>query len=504
MSDLRVALADDSSFLRQAIARILSTAPGFALTGSAASGEELLANLDAWDPAAIILDLAMPGMGGLATLDAIRALRARRSTPVLILSTHSRQGAPQTIEALHRGATDFLDKQRYSLIDFQALREALVGKLLEITARPAPGEAPQGILSAMAPAAATLPSRPPELLVIGASTGGPPAIERVLRGLGAQGQFPVVVVQHMPPGFTRAFADRLRQTLGLDVSEAADGGTLRPGQVVIAPGGRHLRLERSPAGLRTVLSGILPGDRRDSQHRPSVDLLFASAAAVAGDRAAGVLLTGMGHDGAAGLAALASAGALTLAQDEATSVVYGMPRAALAAGGVREVLPLDAIGPRLRRLLLGRSDLPPDLPVREPSGRIPMQPKKALVIDDSSLIHKMFKLMLPRTELITAFNGLEALQRLGENADVELIFLDINMPAMNGLEFLAKVKADAALAAIPVIIISTEGKEQDTVRGLKGGAAAYIRKPFRNETVMDLIARVLSPGEPAAAESRVG
>jgi two-component system chemotaxis response regulator CheB len=508
LSDLRVALADDSSFLRQAIARILSTAPGFALTGSAASGEELLANLDAWDPEAIILDLAMPGMGGLATLDAIRAIRARRSTPVLILSTHSRQGAPQTIEALHRGATDFLDKQRYSLIDFQALREALVAKLREITSRPAPGETPRGFetaAAATAPAAAALPPRPLELLVIGASTGGPPAIERVLRGLGAQGEFPVVVVQHMPAGFTRAFADRLRQVLGLDVSEAADGETLCAGQVVIAPGGRHLRLERAPAGLRTVLSESLPGDRRDSQYLPSVDFLFASAAAVVGDRAAGVLLTGMGHDGAAGLAALAGAGALTLAQDEATSVVYGMPRAALAAGGVREVLPLDAIGPRLRRLLLGRSDLPSELPVREPSGRIPMQPKKALVIDDSSLIHKMFKLMLPRTELITAFNGLEALQRLGENADVELIFLDINMPAMNGLEFLAKVKADAALASIPVIIISTEGKEQDTVRGLKGGAAAYIRKPFRNETVMDLIHRVLSPGaREEAAESRVG
>ena len=134
-----------------------------------------------------------------------------------------------------------------------------------------------------------------------------------------------------------------------------------------------------------------------------------------------------------------------------------------------------------------------------------MQPKKALVIDDSSLIHKMFKLMLPRTELITAFNGFEALQRLAENSDVELIFLDINMPAMNGLEFLSKVKQDTTLAGIPVIIISTEGKEQDTLRGLQGGAAAYIRKPFRNGTVMDLIHRVLTQGEKELSlESRIG
>lgn len=495
MNPIRVALADDSSFVRQAIARILSTEPGFELTGSAASGEELLANLDTWQPGAIILDLLMPGQGGLATLDGIRA---RCSTPVIILSTHSRRGAPQTIEALHRGATDFIDKQQYSLIDFQALREALVSKLREVTSLPLAGEPPPD--PPPSPAPTVLPG-PIELLVIGASTGGPPAIERVLRELGEQALVPVVVVQHMPPGFTRAFADRLNQQLELEVCEATEGETLRPGQVVIAPGGRHLRVERGRGGLRTALSE----HPQDASHLPSVDVLFASAAEVVADRAVGVLLTGMGQDGAAGMAALAGAGAVTLAQDEATCIVYGMPRAALASGGVREMLPLDAIGFRLRQILLNRRDLSIELPVREPGGNATMQPKKALVIDDSSLIHKMFKLMLPRTELITAFNGFEALQRLAENSDVELIFLDINMPAMNGLEFLAKVKQDATLAGIPVIIISTEGKEQDTLRGLQGGAAAYIRKPFRNGTVMDLIHRVLSQGEKELSlESRIG
>ena len=131
-----------------------------------------------------------------------------------------------------------------------------------------------------------------------------------------------------------------------------------------------------------------------------------------------------------------------------------------------------------------------------------MQPKKALVIDDSSLIHKMFKLMLPQSTVVCAADGREALQKLAAEPDVDLIFLDINMPTMNGLEFLAQVKADAALAQIPVIIVSTEGKEEDTIRGLRAGAAAYVKKPFRNEALQDLIRKVMERG--AATENVVG
>ena len=132
-----------------------------------------------------------------------------------------------------------------------------------------------------------------------------------------------------------------------------------------------------------------------------------------------------------------------------------------------------------------------------------MQPKKALVIDDSSLIHKMFKLMLPRSTVICASDGREALQKLAGDPDVDLIFLDINMPNMNGLEFLAQVKSDAALAQIPVIIVSTEGKEEDTIRGLRAGAAAYVKKPFRNEALQDLIRKVMDRGAAAPAAQRV-
>ncbi len=371
---LRVAVADDSSFIRRAIARLLAQEPDLQLVGSAGSGEELLDQIERWNPDAVVLDLSMPGMGGLATLDRIMATRP---TPVLILSTHSKKDAPQTIEALHRGAMDFIDKQQYSLVDFDALRAVLLEKLRQITGHAAPpglsdparrpaaaATAPAALLTALDPGAAAGAGRI-EVVLIGASTGGPPAVEGLLRDLGpgiaaphlSQASPPplppplppILIVQHMPAGFTRAFADRLNAYLPLQVREATHQEPLLPGTVYIAPGGLHLRVQREGAGLRAALST----SPETAIHRPSVDVLFTSAAEAVGSRAVAALLTGMGSDGALGMAALVRAGALTLAQDEATSVVYGMPRAAVLAGAAREVLPLDRIGGRLRELVLG-------------------------------------------------------------------------------------------------------------------------------------------------------
>lgn len=349
MSRIRVAVADDSSFLRQAVARMLAAEPEIELVGSAPTGEVLLENLECWRPDAIILDLSMPGIGGLATLDEIMA---RRPVPVVILSTYSRKGAPQTIEALHRGAMDFLDKQQFSLVDFEALRRALTGKIREVA-----GLRPE-LARAIEPGSPTAPTAPrlsaftpsldvrgPEVVLIGASTGGPPAIERILRDLGSAVPVPIVIVQHMPSGFTRAFAKRLSSQLHLQVHEAADGEPVAAGKVYIAPGGLHLRLALSRGRLHAEVGA----EPQDLAHRPSVDVLFTSAAEL-GLRAVAVVLTGMGQDGAEGMARLAARGALAIAQDEATSVVFGMPRAAAAAGGVHEMLPLPDIGARLRRL----------------------------------------------------------------------------------------------------------------------------------------------------------
>ncbi len=367
---IRVAVADDSSFIRRALARILSEENGIQLVGTAVSGEELLDHLDRWRPDAIILDLSMPGMGGLPTLDRIMATWP---TPVIILSTHSKRDAPQTIEALHRGAMDFVDKQEYSLVDFDALRGVLLEKLRQVTGM-AGNEPDDGSLPPGLPSPYTEPGRVSGLgmpgmsgilgawggsapageggikvVLLGASTGGPPAIERILKDLGASISVPVAVVQHMPAGFTRAFAERLNAYLPLQVREAMDGEALLSGTVYIAPGGMHLSVVWDGSGLKAVL-GVEPA----ATHRPSVDVLFASAAVAVGRRAVAVLLTGMGHDGARGMAELRRVGARTLAQDEATSVIYGMPRAAVLAGAVGESLPLGAIGGRVQELLGGR------------------------------------------------------------------------------------------------------------------------------------------------------
>lgn len=349
--EVRVAVADDSSFIRRAIARMFEKQPGVRMVGSAPNGEELLASLEAWSPDVVILDLSMPGMGGLCTLDTIMA---RRPVPVIILSTHTRTGAPLTIEALHRGAVDFIDKQRYSLVDFEALRGVLLEKIRLVTGRkPARREATALEEAALGcPAPVRSAGSAPELVVLGASTGGPPALEAILRGLGEDLPVPVAVVQHMPVGFTRAFAERLDAYLPLRVREAEQGDELRPGTVYIAPAGRHLRVVRAGDGLRADLDAE-PGR---AVHCPSVDVLFSSARAAVGKRAVAVLLTGMGQDGARGMVELAQDGAHTIAQDEASCVVYGMPRAALAAGGVCETLPLTCIGGRLRRLLLGPAE----------------------------------------------------------------------------------------------------------------------------------------------------
>lgn len=363
--DLRVALADDSTFIRKAVARMLTQEPGVELVGTATCGEELLENLALWRPDVVILDLSMPGMGGLPTLDGIMA---RQPVPVIILSTHSKKDAPQTIEALHRGAVDFIDKQQYSLVDFDALRQILLEKIRLAVGAVAPPASPiLPVLQEPPPPSTAAPPPillafpfpvPCEIVLIGASTGGPPAIEQILQDLGPSIPVPIVVAQHMPAGFTRAFAERLNAYLPLQVREATDAEPLLPGTVYIAPGGIHLRISREGregrephGGLRAVLSrspeGVL--------HRPSVDLLFLSGAAVTMHRTLALLLTGMGYDGAQGMVRLVEVGAHTLAQDEGTSVVWGMPRAALNAGGVCETLPLAQIGARLRELILSEA-----------------------------------------------------------------------------------------------------------------------------------------------------
>ena len=344
MKRVRLVIVDDALFIREGLTRLLDHNDQIEVVGRAATGEELLARLDEWQPDVVTLDLNMPGMGGLETLDRLMVIRPM---PVIILSTHSGEGAPVTVEALSRGAVDFIDKEAYSLIDFEALRNVLVEKILHVGG--AKAVAAEG--DASEPAAQRVfvadVDRAYDLIVIGASTGGPRAIEGVLRGLGPSLRVPIVIVQHMPAGFTKAFAERLDRTLPLRVSEGHNDVVLESGQVIIAPAGKHVRIAARGGALRIRLDRDAAGQR----HVPSVDVLFHSAARAVGARTIAVLLTGMGADGADGMAALHEAGAHTIAQDEATSIVYGMPRAAVMRRAAVDVVPLEDIGPRLGDLL---------------------------------------------------------------------------------------------------------------------------------------------------------
>jgi len=375
---LRVAVVDDSSFVRKAIERMFRSEPRVEIVGLAATGEELLAKLEEWQPEAITLDLSMPGMGGLRTLDVVMA---RRPTAVIILSTSSSQDAPLTIEALHRGAMDFIDKTRYSLVDFEALRQVILEKLLSVrsVSLPVPrekalrgksgavGEKKLPSRRAKAPKK-KLEKRPEkprqgsrdgarrsrhfDVLVIGASTGGPPTIQRLLEDLGPSVPVPVVIVQHMPKGFTSAFAERLNSHLPLQVREAHDGEALLPSTIYIAPAGMQLRLRREARRDQEDEYSVALGEGPSTErHKPSVDVLFESAAATAGRRTLAVLLTGMGSDGARGMAQIHSAGGYTVAQNAETCVVHGMPRAAERLGAVRESRASTDLGRRLLELI---------------------------------------------------------------------------------------------------------------------------------------------------------
>ena len=329
---IRVFVVDDSAFVRKAIRRVLSADPGVTVVGEAASGPDALARIPALEPQVVTLDYEMQGLNG---LDVLRQLLAwRPSLKVIMLSAHTQNGAEATMEALAAGAADFIDKQSLNLMDLDRLGRELGERIHSLGELPVASRVRPARPSAPIVPAGTLD--PAELVVIGASTGGPAALQRLLEGLPRDFPAPIAIVQHMPPGFTKPFATRLDGLCRLSVKEAVDGERLEPGQVRIAPAGLHLHLSGSLAtGLST--------EPRVARHTPSVDVLFGSAARARPGRALGILLTGMGEDGAQGLSLIHAQGGITIAESEETCAVYGMPRAAVERGAVKYVLPLPAI-----------------------------------------------------------------------------------------------------------------------------------------------------------------
>ncbi|HUR93112.1 MAG TPA: chemotaxis-specific protein-glutamate methyltransferase CheB [Gemmatimonadales bacterium] len=346
----RVFVVDDSAFVRRALTRVLAIEPAFTVVGEAATGADALARIPEADPDLVTLDVAMPGMDGLQLLPAL--LRWKPSLKVLMLSAHTRDGAEATVAALAAGAVDFIDKTTFNVMDLEYLRREVVDRLKLLAPPHVRGEVtmPAGGARAALPSDAEL-SRC-ELCVIGASTGGPSAVQRILQSLPARFPLPVVVVQHMPVGFTRPFAERLASLSRVRVSEAQDGARMLPGTALIAPAGQHLRVSPN-------LAAVLSYEPSDAKHFPSVDVTMRSAARSRPGRVLGILLTGMGEDGADGMATIRAGGGVTIAESEASCVVYGMPRAAVQRGGAGWVLPLSEIADLLARLPSAGSHEPP-------------------------------------------------------------------------------------------------------------------------------------------------
>ena len=325
---IRVLVVDDSTFVRKAVARMLGEAADVEVVGTAADGEEGLEKARELQPDVVTLDIKMPKLGGLETLE---RLMAERPVAVLLLSSLTQEGAEVTLRGLELGAMDFVDKSSVEPMSMLSLGEELVAKVRALgSARVRPRR--QVRARKPAPEAGGT-----ELVVVAASTGGPTALQTLISGLPAGLKPAILVVQHIPRGFTRSLADRLDARSAVPVREAADGDPVEPGRVLIAPAGIHTRLRRRGARVRVVLDE----EPRDTLHRPSADVLMASAATAFGPRALGIVLTGMGADGTEGLKAIQAAGGHTLAESEDTCVIYGMPKAAVAAGVVTKVVPID-------------------------------------------------------------------------------------------------------------------------------------------------------------------
>ncbi len=327
---VRVLVVDDSAFVRRAVERMLASTGDIELVGTAADGEEGLRKARELRPDVVTLDIKMPRLGGLETLE---RLMAEQPLPVLLMSTLTQEGAEVTLRGLELGAMDFVDKSSVQPMSMLTLGDELIAKIRALGSarmRVRPHVTLARAQAAAAPAAA-------EVVVIAASTGGPSALQEVVSSLPAGFPAAVLVIQHIPRGFTKSLSERLDARSTIPVREAHDGEPVAPGTVLIAPAGIHARLARRAGAVLVVLDE----EPRDSLHRPSADVLMGSAADVYGSRAVGVVLTGMGSDGTEGLRAIRKAGGLTIAESEETAVIYGMPKAAIEAGVVQKTVPLD-------------------------------------------------------------------------------------------------------------------------------------------------------------------
>jgi two-component system chemotaxis response regulator CheB len=349
MKAIEVMIVDDSAVVRQVLSALLNAAPGISVTHAVANPILAMERMKSQWPDVIVLDVEMPRMDGITFL---RKIMAERPTPVVICSTLTEKGAQTSVEALGAGAVAIITKPRLDLKQFlhdsaeelvSAVRAAAGANVRRLAGRTAAPPQPSAkhnadVILPPAEGARAMVQTTERVVAIGTSTGGTQALEEVLTALPRVSPG-MVIVQHMPEKFTAAFAARLDSVCQVRVKEAANNDRVLQGQALIAPGGKHMLLRRTGAQYYVeVVDGPLV-----NRHRPSVDVLFRSVARCAGANALGVIMTGMGDDGAAGLLEMLRAGARTVAQDEASCVVYGMPKEAVKRGGVEKSVPLNLI-----------------------------------------------------------------------------------------------------------------------------------------------------------------
>ena len=352
MPKIRLLIVDDAVVIRRLLAGCFEGDPDIEVVGTAADGQIALAKITQLTPDVVTLDMEMPVMNGLQTLAAIR--KTHRNLPVIMFSTLTERGAIATLDALALGASDYVTKPaNVGSVGaaIQRVRDDLIPKIRALCGR-LPAAIPAPVRSSVAPppANSALPRRleapPAEILAIGVSTGGPNALANLIPALARNFPIPIVIVQHMPPLFTRLLAERLEAVSGLKTREGCCGEYLRAGEVWVAPGGCHMEVERSEGGARILIHQGPP----ENSCRPAVDVLFRSVARTYQSAALAVVLTGMGQDGLNGCHCIREAGGRVLVQDEATSVVWGMPGAVAHAGLADKILPLPNLAAEINRL----------------------------------------------------------------------------------------------------------------------------------------------------------
>lgn len=341
---ITVLVVDDSAFMRKALSSMLEKDPGIKVIATARNGEEGLDAIRKHDPDVVTLDIEMPRMDGLTALKRIMMEMPR---PVLMISSLTTEGAESTLKAMELGAVDFIPKQLSKVsLDIVRIEDDLREKVKQISRRKvrAPRAARSSAVSAApaapAKAAPVMRGRPKrDVVAIGVSTGGPPAVQKVLSQLPADFPATILIAQHMPAAFTGPFAKRLDGVCKISVKEAVGGERLEPGTAYVAPGGKHLRLEQKGALMQVVVAE----DPVDALYKPSANELIASVGNCVGRKALGVVLTGMGSDGAEGVKVLKQKGGRAIAQSDATCVVYGMPKAVVDAGLADDIVDIDDV-----------------------------------------------------------------------------------------------------------------------------------------------------------------